>query len=213
MWCFLLSLIFPFIGVLSLKENFHKWSNVLSSICYIFFAFISFALLQLSCFDHYICFRSFCLTNIFQTPSFDRNDKFNCENCGTQSKKPNLARHKKRCSVGPLCCTQCFNFSRKTQGDLKYQIVKKHNARKPVLTYRCILYYQQLPRFYALRQQKSCEYGLATKTANALPEDIINQKNDLNLEEKLLSCKHFLVDSELERVRHKVFNYTVVNLN
>ena len=30
--------------------------------------------------------------------------------------------------------------------------------------------------------------------------------------EELLSCQHFLVDSELERARHKVFNYAIENL-
>ena len=36
---------------------------------------------------------------------------------------------------------------------------------------------------------------------------------DANLKEELRSCQHFLVDSELERAEHKVFNYAVENLN
>ena len=36
---------------------------------------------------------------------------------------------------------------------------------------------------------------------------------DHSLREELRSCQHFLVDSELERARHKVFNYAVETLN
>ena len=35
----------------------------------------------------------------------------------------------------------------------------------------------------------------------------------MNLKEELLSCQSFLVNSELERTRHKVFNYAEENLN
>ena len=31
--------------------------------------------------------------------------------------------------------------------------------------------------------------------------------------EEFRSCQHFLVDSQLERARHKVFNYAVETLN
>ena len=33
------------------------------------------------------------------------------------------------------------------------------------------------------------------------------------LRQKLRSCQHFLTDSELERVRHKIFIYAVETLN
>ena len=36
---------------------------------------------------------------------------------------------------------------------------------------------------------------------------------DQSLREELRSCQHFLVDSELERARHEVFNYAVETLN
>ena len=49
--------------------------------------------------------------------------------------------------------------------------------------------------------------------ADVDPDDIINEVGDTNLKEELRSCQHSLVDCELERVRHKVFNYAIVNLN
>ena len=42
---------------------------------------------------------------------------------------------------------------------------------------------------------------------------IVGDVDDHSLREELRSCQHFLVDSELERARHKVFNYAVEALN
>ena len=44
-------------------------------------------------------------------------------------------------------------------------------------------------------------------------EHIVGDVEDHSLREELRSCQHFLVDSELERARHKVFNYAVETLN
>ena len=69
------------------------------------FAIISFALLQSSCFNFYVHFRSICLTLFSQMPSLNRYEKVTCENCGTQTTKLNLARHNKSCSAGTLYFT------------------------------------------------------------------------------------------------------------
>ena len=42
---------------------------------------------------------------------------------------------------------------------------------------------------------------------------IVGNVEGYSLREELRSCQHFLVDSELERARHKVFNYAVESLN
>ena len=78
-----------------------------------------------------------------------------CDNCGTQTAKRNLARHKKRCSGGTLHCTQCPNFSTKSQNDMNYHTAKKHNAPKPDVTFKCKLCCQEFPGFYALRQRRN----------------------------------------------------------
>ena len=44
-------------------------------------------------------------------------------------------------------------------------------------------------------------------------EHIVGDNEDHRLREKLLCCQHFLMDSELERARHIVFNYAVETLN
>ena len=44
-------------------------------------------------------------------------------------------------------------------------------------------------------------------------EHIVGDVEDHSLREELPSCQQFLVDSELERARHKVFNYAVETFN
>ena len=42
---------------------------------------------------------------------------------------------------------------------------------------------------------------------------IVGDVDDHKLREELRSCQHFLTESELERAKHKVFNYAVETLN
>ena len=43
-------------------------------------------------------------------------------------------------------------------------------------------------------------------------EDIVGDVDDQSLREELQSCKHFLVDSVIQKGRHSVFNFAVKNL-
>ena len=91
--------------------------------------------------------------------SLNRYEKVKCENCGTQTTKLNIARHKKRCSAGTLYCSQCPNFFTKSQNDLKNHIAKKHSAPKPDITLKCKPCYEEFPSFYASRQHKNIQHG------------------------------------------------------
>ena len=142
-------------------------------------------------------------------PSLNRNEKVTCENCGTQTTKLNLARHKKSRSAGTLYCTQCPNFSTKSQNDLNYHTAKKHSAPKPDITFKCRLCFQEFPGFYALRQHRNTQHTMQTGsgTRDVNLEHIVEDVEDHRLmREELRSCQHFLVDSELGRARHKVVN-------
>ena len=44
-------------------------------------------------------------------------------------------------------------------------------------------------------------------------EHIVGDVEDHSLREELRSCQHFLVDFELEKARHRVFNYAVETFN
>ena len=114
-----------------------------------------------------------------------------------------------------MYCTHCPNFSTKSQIDLNYHIAKKHSAPKPDVTFKCKLCYQEFPGFYALRQHKNTQHGIqiGSGTRDVDVEHILGDVEDHSLREELGSCQHFLVDSELETARHKVFNYAVETPN
>ena len=131
----------------SFYGNSRRWEKYCQNTCYKFFSIISFALLHSSRFNLHLFFRLFCQTTIIEMPSLFRNKKGTCENCGTQTKKLNLARHKKRCSVGTVYCTQCPKFSTKSRNDLNYHIAKKHSAPKLDVTFKCKLCYQSFQNF------------------------------------------------------------------
>ena len=147
-------------------------------------------------------------------PSLIRKEKVSCEHCGTQVSTNNIVRHKKRCSAGTLYCTQCPNFSTMSQDDLNYHIAKQHSAAGPSKTYKCKLCYAEFPGFYALRQHKNTQHGtqIGFGASNIDVEEIVGDVDDQSLREELQSCRHFLVDSEIQNGRHSVFNFAVNNL-
>ena len=144
-------------------------------------------------------------------PSLRRYEKVTSENCGTKTTKPNLACHKKSCSAGTLYCIQCPNFFTNSQDDLIYHISKRHSAPNPDVTFKCKLCYAQLPSFYALRQLRNSQQGtlIGFGAISINVEEIEGDVDDQSLREELESCKHFLTDTKLENVRHRVFNFAM----
>ena len=148
-------------------------------------------------------------------PSLIRKEKITCETCGAQTTRNNIVRHKKSCSAGTLFCIECSNFWTKSQNKLNYHIAKKHSAPKPDVTFKCKLCFHEFPGFDALRQHRSTQHGMqiGSGTRDVNVDHIVGDVEDHSLREELRSCQRFLVDSELERARHKVFNYAVETLN
>ena len=147
-------------------------------------------------------------------PALDRNIKVTFGNCGTQVKKINLSRHKKRCSAGTLYCTQCRNLSTLSRDDLNYHIDKQHSAAGPSKTYKCNLCHAEFPGFYALRQHKNTQHGkqIGFGASNIDVEDIVGDIDNQSLREELQSCRYLLDDSEKQKGRHSVFNFAANSL-
>ena len=80
--------------------------------------------------------------------------------------------------------------------------------------YKCKLCHAEFPGFYALRQHKNTQHGkqIGLGASNIDVEDIVGDVDDQSLREELQSCRHFLVDSEIQKGRHSVFNFAVNNL-
>ena len=139
-------------------------------------------------------------------PSLNRNEKVTCENFGTQITKPNLARHKKSCSVGTVYCTQCPNCSTLSPDDLNYHNAKKHSVPRPSITYKCKLCHAEFPGLYALRQHKNTQHGtqIGFGANNIDVGDIVGDVDDQSLREELESCKQFLTDTEMGNGRQSL---------
>ena len=140
--------------------------------------------------------------------SLYRYEKVTCENCGTQTTKVNLARHKKNCSADTLFCSQCPSFPTESYNHLNYQNAKKPSAPKLDVTFKCKLCYQKYPGFYASRQQRNTQHRMQIRsgTRDVDVEHIVGDVEIHRLREELRSCQHFLVDSDVERARDKVYN-------
>ena len=141
-------------------------------------------------------------------PALDRNEKITCDKCGTQTTKKNIVRHKARCSAGTLYCNQCRNFSTKSRDDLNYHIAKKHATPRVKTTHKCEICFKEFPGFYALRQHKTSGHGIQLKSVEFDVNNLL-EDNDADLKEELQACQHFLVESELEKGRHRVCNFAM----
>ena len=113
-----------------------------------------------------------------------------------------------------MYCPKNSNFYTKSRDDSNYHIAKQHSAAGPSKTYKCNLCHAEFPGFYVLRQHKNTQHGKQNGlgASNIDVEDIVGDADDQSLREKLQSCRHFLVDSEIQKGRHSVFNFAVNNL-
>ena len=130
----------------------------------------------------------------------NRNENIACENCGTETTKWNIARHKKRCSVGTILLQATSDFSKTSQTDLNYlEKQKKQPSVRANNTYNVKFVWR-----------KFCPLS-ATKT---LLESAWNFKNEIQTwygyssrkyvcdrkKKESIFCSHFLVDFEFEKM-------------
>ena len=191
-----------FYGIFRQRESLFKITSFKN------FANTSFALLPSSRFNPHIYFILLCPNTITEMPSLIRKEKITCENCGTQTTRNNIVRHKKSCLLRTLYFNQCPNFSKLSQDDLNYHVAKKHCVPRPSITYKCKLCYADFSGFYALRQNKNTQHGTQIDfgASNIDVDDIVGDFDDQSLREDMESCKHFLTDTEMENGRQRVFN-------
>ena len=113
-----------------------------------------------------------------------------------------------------MYCANCPNFSTKSRDDLDYHIAKKHSVAGPKNNHTCKECSIEFPSFYSLRHHKQ-RYHTAETTPSGEKADmqsLVDAGDDKSLEEELQSCRLFLVDYEIQKGRHSVFNFVVNNL-
>ena len=123
--------------------------------------------------------------------------------------------HKKRCSVGTLHFTQCPNFLTIEMADLNVHNVKKRSTTDSKNVHKCHPRSKSFPSFFCLRLNRRKIRG-AESDSGAKSTDkkhIVEETEEENVQGELETCKHFLINSEMENGRQRLSNFAVDFLN
>ena len=87
-------------------------------------------------------------------------------------------------------------------------IAKKHATPPVKTTHKFKICFKEFSGFFALQQHKTNEHGLQMKS-NEFDVSSLLEFEDADLKVELQACQHFLVDSELQNRRYRVFNFAI----
>ena len=151
-------------------------------------------------------------------PTLNRNEKVKCEHCGNMYTRQNAARDRKRCEKQTEHkCPNC-HFYTKSKEEMGYHVPKKHVQPRSKQSTVCPSCEQEFPSYYSLQQHRRKEHGAKQRK----PSDTVADLNKIleeegedgeKLKEEFSACQHFLVDTEMENGRHKVFNFQMSKLD
>ena len=150
-------------------------------------------------------------------PALNRNEKVKCEDCGKEYRRSDAARHRKSCAGGVISCPE-RNFCIYNQQEMNYHAAKKHAQSISKQSTVCFSCEQEFPSYYSLQWHRIKEHGAKQRK----PSDTVGDLNKIQeeegddgekLKEELSACQHFLVDTEMENGRHKVFNFQMSKLD
>ena len=176
------------------------WVTLATFFCFWFTCSATVKLLYFFCY-----FQTELLYTLFDMPGLNRKEKVLWENCGTQTAKLNLNRHKKRCSSETLISPSCTQFSTKSRAEKSYHFVKKRSKSTVRFVRKRKFCDKDIHRFYLLREHIRNEHGAQRiSTAQIVYVTQLNGAVDDNsLKEDLETCKHFLVNSEMMNGTHR----------
>ena len=101
---------------------------------------------------------------------------------------------------------------------MSYHMAKKHAQPSSKQSTVCSSCEQEFPSYYSLQQHRRKEHGVKQRK----PSDTVADLNKIveeegedgeKLKEEFSACQHFLVDTEMENGRHKVFNFQMSKLD
>ena len=89
---------------------------------------------------------------------------------------------------------------------MNYHIAMKHSKATARVVRKCKICDKDFHSFYNLREHNRNEYGAQriSGVQNVDLAHVMGDADDNSLKEELETCKHFLVDSEMENGRHRV---------
>ena len=97
-------------------------------------------------------------------------------------------------------------------------VAKKHAQPNSMQSRVCLSWEQEFPKYYSLQKHRRKEHGAKQRKS----KDTVAELNKImeeegedgeKLKEKLSPCQHFLLDTEMENGRHKVFNFQMSKLD
>ena len=114
--------------------------------------------------------------------------------------RQHAAQHQKRCAKGVISCRNC-KYSTYNKQEMNYHVAKKHAPTGSKQSTVCSSCEQEFPSYYSLQRKPSDTVADLNK--------VVEEKRDdgEKLKEELTACQNFLVDTEMENGRHKVFNF------
>ena len=150
-------------------------------------------------------------------PALNRNEKVKCEDCGKEYRRADTARHRKSCQAGIISCHDCKYFTYNKQ-EMNNHVAKKHAQSTSKQSTVCSSFEQEFPSYYSLQQHRRKEHRAKQRKSSDTMADlnkIVQEEGDDGdkLKEELSACQHFLVDTEMENRRHKVFNFQMSKLD
>ena len=129
----------------------------------------------------------------------------------------NAARHRKSCQAGIISCPDCEYFIYNEQ-EMKYHVGKKHAPLSSRQSTVCSTCEKDFPIYYSLLQHRRKEHAAKQRKPSDTVTDLnktVKQEGEdgEKLKKELSACQHFLVDTEMENGRQKVFHFQVSNLD
>ena len=99
-----------------------------------------------------------------------------------------------------------------------YHVAKKHTPSTSEQSTVCSSCEKEVPSYYSVQQYLRKEHGAKQRKPSDLVADfnkIVEEEGDggEKLKEELSACQDFLVDTEMENGKHKVFNFQMSNLD
>ena len=101
---------------------------------------------------------------------------------------------------------------------MNYHIAKKHAQPSSKQSTVCPSCEQEFPSYYSLQQHRSKEHGAKQRKPSDTVADLKKvveeeEEDGEKLKEELSARQQFLVDTEMENARHKVFNFQMSELD
>ena len=98
---------------------------------------------------------------------------------------------------------------------MRYHIVKKHSGRTAKTVLICKKRDKDFHSSFIIGEHKGREHGAqrGSRVQNDDRPSVMGCVQDKNFKEDLQTCKHFLVESEMEKGRVRIFNFPIDTLN